>query len=129
MPTSRQNLRLRVRYHFRGNAEGSTLRLTLGCLIGLQLRRVGSGNRLTFTPSGEAKLSEWMGANAFVCWHAVAAPWEVEHRLIRRLSLPLNLDGNDAHSFYGRLSDLRRQARIQARELPIWSATELRHEI
>ncbi len=30
---STQNLRSRVRYHFRGNAEGSTLRLTLGCLL------------------------------------------------------------------------------------------------
>jgi hypothetical protein len=29
---SRQNLRKRIRYHYRGNAAGSTLRLTLGCL-------------------------------------------------------------------------------------------------
>ena len=39
----------RIRYHFRGNAEGSTLRLTLGCLLikplGIELRRVGSGKR------------------------------------------------------------------------------------
>ncbi|WP_386143941.1 GIY-YIG nuclease family protein [Streptomyces yanii] len=43
--TSTQNLRTRVRYHYRGNAAGSTLRLTLGCLLGLELRRVGSGKR------------------------------------------------------------------------------------
>ena len=53
---STQNLRRRVRYHFRGNAEGSTLRLTLGCLLesvlNTRLRRVGSGKRLTF---GEAE--------------------------------------------------------------------------
>jgi hypothetical protein len=42
---SRQSLRTRIRYHFRGNAAGSTLRLTLGCLLGLELRRVGSGAR------------------------------------------------------------------------------------
>jgi hypothetical protein len=30
---SRQTLRSRLRYHFRGNAEGSTLRLSLGCLF------------------------------------------------------------------------------------------------
>src|SRR4051812_32113265 len=30
---SRQTLRTRVRYHFRGNAYGSTLRLTLGSLL------------------------------------------------------------------------------------------------
>ncbi len=39
---SRENLRKRIRYHFRGNAEGSTLRLTLGCLLadplGIHLR-------------------------------------------------------------------------------------------
>ncbi|GAA2511770.1 hypothetical protein GCM10010406_54960 [Streptomyces thermolineatus] len=38
---SPQNLRTRVRYHFRGNAAGSTPRLTLGCLLGLELRRFG----------------------------------------------------------------------------------------
>lgn len=31
--SSRSTLRQRVRYHYRGNAEGSTLRLTLGCLL------------------------------------------------------------------------------------------------
>ena len=62
-PPSRQTLRTRVRYHYRGNAYGSTLRLTLGCLLadqlGIELRRVGSGTRLTFG-DGEQALSEWM---------------------------------------------------------------------
>ena len=48
---------------YRGNAYGSTLRLTLGCLLadqlGIELRRVGSGTRLTFG-DGEQALSEWM---------------------------------------------------------------------
>jgi hypothetical protein len=39
-----ETLRSRIRYHFRGNAEGSTLRLTLGCLLepilGTRLGRV-----------------------------------------------------------------------------------------
>ena len=30
---SRQNLYHRVRYHMQGNAEGSTLRLSLGCVF------------------------------------------------------------------------------------------------
>src|SRR4051812_40485672 len=46
---SKQNLYTRVRYHMTGNAAGSTLRLTLGCLLSdrldIQLRRVGSGKR------------------------------------------------------------------------------------
>src|SRR3712207_6088373 len=45
---STQHLRKLLRYHYRGNSYGSTLRLTLGCLRGLDLRRVGSGTRLTF---------------------------------------------------------------------------------
>lgn len=61
---SRQSLRTRIRYHYRGNAYGSTLRLTLGSLLapelGIRLRRVGSGTRLTFS-AGEGTLSEWMG--------------------------------------------------------------------
>jgi hypothetical protein len=35
---SRQTLRSRLRYHMCGNAEGSTLRLTMGCLLSDQLR-------------------------------------------------------------------------------------------
>lgn len=64
---------LYVRQHYALNAYGSTLRLTLGCLLadrlGLVLRRVGSGTRLTFA-DGEARLSQWMADNAFVCWVA-----------------------------------------------------------
>ena len=51
-PASSENLRKRLDYHYTGNAEGSTLRKTLGCLLGdelgIQLRRVGSGSRMTF---------------------------------------------------------------------------------
>lgn len=57
----------RIRYHYSGNTAGSTLRLNLGCLLaerlGIQLRRVGSGQRLTFA-AGEARLSAWMADNA-----------------------------------------------------------------
>jgi hypothetical protein len=65
---SKQNQFRRVRYHYRGNAAGSTLRLSLGCLLSvtlnIDLRRVGSGDRLTFA-GGEKQLSEWMAENAF----------------------------------------------------------------
>jgi hypothetical protein len=91
-PPSQQNLRKRIRYHFRGNAAGSTLRLTLGSLLaadlGLQLRRVGSGNRLTFS-DGEAVLSEWMGKHARVCWYVDPSPWLIESKIIAELMLPL----------------------------------------
>jgi hypothetical protein len=117
-PASRQNLRTRLRYHMRGNAEGSTLRLTLGCLrsdeLGLQLRRVGSGNRLTFC-DGEERLSEWLAENALVTWEVTAEPWLLEHALISAVPLPLNFDQNASHAFCSTLAGIRRAARDGAR--------------
>ena len=56
-PNSTQNLRKRITYHYRGNAEGSTLRRTLGILLakesGYPLRRVRSGKTMTLTHAGE----------------------------------------------------------------------------
>jgi hypothetical protein len=118
-----QSIRKRVRYHARGNAEGSTLRLSLGCLLarelGIELRRVGSGDRMTFT-SGERKLSAWMAENAVVGWTGFRVPWEVEKALISAICLPLNIDQN-THPFAADLSAIRRAAKARARALPIWS--------
>ncbi|MEU8684228.1 GIY-YIG nuclease family protein [Streptomyces sp. NPDC048611] len=119
--TSTQNLRKRVRYHYRGNAAGSTLRLTLGCLLGLELRRVGSGKRMTFCQVGEAALSQWMADNARVCWVEQDEPWTSESQIISQFDLPLNLDQNRHNAFHSRLKELRAQARQRARELPISS--------
>ena len=100
---SRQNLRLRLRAHYVGNAEGSTLRKTLGYLLsdelGIQLRRIGSGNRNTFV-NGEQVLSAWMAENAFVSWVTCERPWELETALIAGLDLPLNLEGNSRNRFH-----------------------------
>jgi hypothetical protein len=70
--SSRSTLRKRTRTHYRGNAEGSTLRRTLGCLLAstlnIKLRRVGSGTRYTFSNRGEQVLDQWMDHLAFVTW-------------------------------------------------------------
>lgn len=119
---SKQSLRTRVRYHYNGNAEGSTLRLTLGALLsdklGIQLRRVGSGTRLTFS-DGEAALSLWMEKHARVALVETPSPWLVESRLISGLVLPLNLDQNAHSPFRAELSQIRSAARTRARELPV----------
>ncbi|MBM3673046.1 MAG: hypothetical protein FJW86_12825 [Actinobacteria bacterium] len=119
---SSQHLRKRLQYHYRGNAAGSTLRLTLGCLLadelGIELRRTGSGQRMTFG-TGEERLSQWMGASTAVSWFATSEPWIVEHELIATTYLPLNLDQNAAHPFHRTLSDLRARARATARQLPV----------
>src|SRR5215471_2215505 len=119
---SKQNLRGRVRYHYMGNAEGSTLRKTLGCLLaeelGIQLRRVGSGRRKTFA-DGEQLLSAWMSQNAFVSWLIYERPWELEHDLITTVDLPLNLEGNTAHRFHPELTQVRARCVAQANALPV----------
>ena len=120
---STQTLWNRVRYHFNGNAEGSTLRLTLGILLtktlGIELRRVGSGKRMTFLNRGEELLSGWMDKNGFVTWVVHPQPWELESEAIRSLSLSLNLDQNKKHEFYPVLSAIRQKAKQNARDKPV----------
>ena len=122
-PASRTNLYQRVRYHLTGSAEGSTLRLTLGCLLsdrlGIQLRRVGSGGTKTFTNPGEQRLDAWMAEHARVVWVETPEPWVLEGELIGLISLPLNLTGNRQHTFCPALSAARRRAVAQAIALPI----------
>jgi hypothetical protein len=121
-PPSRQNLQSRLRGHYAGNAEGSTLRKTLGCLLsgelGIQLRRVGSGNRKTFA-HGEPALSAWMAENAFVSWVTRERPWELENALIAGLDLPLNLEGNSRNQFHPILTQARVRCVAEANALPV----------
>ena len=121
--SSRQNLRKRVTYHYKGNAEGSTLRLTLGTLLApisdFPLRRVGSGRRMTFTHLGEQWLDNWLARNAFVCWTEHPEPWHLEHELLAANSLPLNIQDNRHHPYCSTLSAIRQEAKQQAREAPI----------
>ena len=116
---SNQSLAKRIRYHLVGNAEGSTLRLTLGCLLadqlGIKLTRVGSGIRYTFTNPGEIKLDTWLERNALVCWVEHARTWEFEEQLLRAVSLPLNIDGNDHHPYNAKLRSCRTTARVAAK--------------
>nr|WP_285613360.1 hypothetical protein [Actinokineospora globicatena] len=119
---SRRTIRDRVKEHLRGNAEGSTLRLTLGCLLadqlGLELRRVGSGNRLTFV-HGEQVLNDWLDAHARVSYLAVDSPRDVERVVIEREYLPLNLSDNRHNPFFEELTRIRKDAKAAARALPV----------
>jgi hypothetical protein len=121
-PSSQQTLRQRLRIHYAGNAEGSTLRKTLGCLLsgelGIQLRRVGSGSRKTFA-EGEQILSAWMADNAFVSWVTREHPWELEDDLIAAVDLPLNLEGNSRNRFHQVLTQARARCVAQANALPV----------
>ena len=118
---SSATLRSRIKMHLCGNASGSTLRLTLGCLLsqhlGLKLQPTGPTARLTYA-GGEDVLSDWLQQNAFVCWVPYGQPWEIESGIIRSLSLPLNLQHNELHPFYRQLSVIRHNCREEAKQLP-----------
>jgi hypothetical protein len=102
------NLRRRVKNHFAGDASRSTLRQTLGTLLGMPLVR-GADERLTFGVIGEDKLDEWMADNAVVGWWQSHAPQEQETRLIAELRPPLNLRHN-GHPFSEVVGRLRQKA-------------------
>ncbi|WP_237755023.1 GIY-YIG nuclease family protein [Nocardia nova] len=120
--SSRQTLRSRIRTHYTGNAAGSTLRLSLGCLLsdelGIELRLFGSGRRMHFG-LGESLLSQWMHENALVSWITDPTPWTVEDELIATLDVPLNLMGNARNGFHTSLTAVRSAARIRATGLPV----------
>lgn len=122
-PQSRQNLRTRIRYHLKGNAEGSTLRRTLGVLLaeesGYPLRRVGSGRRITLTHLGEQWLDEWLDENALVFWRPQPEPWVLERQLLQAVSCPLNIQDNRHHPFNAVLREARSAALVTARIEPI----------
>ncbi len=117
-PPSRETLQSRIRTHYTGNAEGSTLRRTLGCLLEerleIELRRYGSGTRLHFG-AGERDLSRWMDENAYVSWLPMSEPWLLEAHLLETLDLPLNLDKNKRHPFHRTLTAIRAEAAMWAR--------------
>ncbi len=124
-PSISQDLRKRIRYPYgggNGDAEGSTLRKTLGVVLGdelgLKLRRIGSGERSTFA-GGEAVLTQWMAENALVSWIVREEPWLFEDELIASLDLPFNIHGNERNAFFPELKKLRRQAAVGANKARI----------
>jgi hypothetical protein len=118
---SSNNLRKRIRAHFKGNASSSTLRLTLGCLLhrelGLRLRPTGTTGRLTYA-DGEATLSEWLEDNALLTWVRCLRPWTFERKIIHEISPLLNLQHNESSPFHAWLSEIRRLCKSNARSFP-----------
>lgn len=120
---SRESLRSRIKYHLTGNAYGSTLRLSLGCLLGYELRLIasrktpGTASRMTFGPQ-EPDLSRWMQDHALVTWKVCDLPWTVEDELIASHWLPLNLRDNGRHPFHPVLTAARQRGKSAARSKP-----------
>ncbi|MEB3205531.1 MAG: hypothetical protein VKP57_12630, partial [Candidatus Sericytochromatia bacterium] len=75
--SSSSTLRTRLRMHFRGNAGGSTLRLSLGCLLRDDLALSLLPTRSPRFGSGERVLSAWMAEHARVAWVVHPEPWHL----------------------------------------------------
>ena len=106
-PTT-QSLRSRIRIHYAGNAEGSTLRRSLGVLLRTKLKLQADLTRRSKSfGEGEARLSDWMERNAYVSWIEYPEPWAIEKQVIEKLDLPLNLAHNRAHPFWMNLTEAR----------------------
>jgi hypothetical protein len=54
-----------------------------------------------------------------VTWVEHSRPWELEQVLLKKLALPLNIDGNDHHQFHSTLRACRRAARLAAAEIEV----------
>ncbi len=116
--TSKSNLRKRIKtQHLKGNAYGSTLRLTLGCILEehLNITLKQYGTRVFFGDDEEV-LNDWLNKNARVAYLIDDEPWEIEESMINQLDLPLNLEHNKQHPFYAILKKIRSEARKKARD-------------
>lgn len=110
---SKQTLRKRIQTHFKRNIYRSTLRRTLASLLKNELTlssyRSKKRNRPRLCDDGENKLSKWICENAYVTWSYVEQPWLYEQEIIESLCLPLNLQYNQDHPFFEKLSKKRRK--------------------
>lgn len=113
---SKNNIRQRLRDHMNGNAYGSTLRLSLGCLLSdeLNIELQKHGKSIHFG-DGEKKLSEWITNNTAVAFQVCDKPWNVEDEAIKTLMLPLNLRDNKYSLFKIPLENIRKNAKRIAR--------------
>lgn len=110
------NLKRRILdYHFSGDADVSSLRLSLGCLLSIELgiclwkrpRPTEGEYGYTFSDEGEEKLTKWMAENAWVSWSERPDYDESEKKYIRKYTPLLNIDDNP-HPFIP-LRDLRKE--------------------
>lgn len=100
--------------HFVGNNAGrSTLRLSLGCLLGYN--RIHRDKKIVkkkfkFNADDEMKLSRWMRENLVMYYLPNSDYSQLECQLINQLNPPLNLKGNKNlknRDFRNKLSSLR----------------------
>lgn len=107
-----KSLRQRIgKNHFGENAGRSTLRLSLGSLMGFtKIYRDGNGKHLKLKTADEQRMTEWMQRNLVVLFYANSNCKDDEEKMIVTLNPPLNLDKNHCSEnagFRAELSHLR----------------------
>lgn len=106
------NLRKRIGgQHFGENAGRSTLRLSLGCLMGFtKIFRDNRRKHLKFKKTDEQKLTDWMLNSLIVLYYVNCDSNNDEDNMISTFNPPLNLDKNyceENAEFRSELSYLR----------------------
>ncbi len=79
--------------HFNGSARISTLRKSLGVILGLEKEKL-IGSKYKFIKSDEQKLTNWMKQNLTLHYMILEEPSIYEKDLIIELAPPLNLTYN-----------------------------------
>ena len=100
--------------HFTGNAGSSTLRKSIGSLMGLTKiprDKDPSNGKSKFTEGGEEKLSNWMAENLFLYYKENPKPIQFEEGLINEYCPPLNLDKTKDLTINKEFRDLLRKLR------------------
>lgn len=97
--------------HFIGNARNSTLRKSIGVLMGLNRQyEVKNPSKYKFENNDEAYLTKWMSENLWLHYINCEEPETVEKELINTLSPPINIKDNHSEInllFRKQLKELR----------------------
>jgi hypothetical protein len=100
--------------HFNGRAGGSTLRKSLGCLMGFKLIPRDSNpesTKTTLREEDEQKVSDWMSHNLLFFYCVNSKQDSLEEDLIKKFAPPLNLQKNNDpvnREYRKKLSELRK---------------------
>jgi hypothetical protein len=101
----------RVMEHLVGNTKGSSLRMTVGALmtidLGIDPVGVKGRNYFDFGFDGEERLTDWFLANTRVASVASREPFREEQDLITTTALPFNINERRRHPFSKYLMSLR----------------------
>ena len=111
-----------IEKHLGNNADMSTLRKSLGCLLrqklGLIPEMKGNEHARSFWwgRSGERRLTDWITEHASIAWVLDDEPWKLEKAVLELYgrTLPLNIRKNRANRFRQLLERLRTAAKNEA---------------